>query len=439
MRRETISAIRFGYGLAPGSHHETDAEALITSAMTSARLRPRVPLSKRADLILQYRDMRQESDNARKAAQRSIRRSALDDLRHHLSLAVTDPGFGARLTSFWTDHFAVAANGPLLLTLVPDFMEAAIRPNIATSFPDMLKAAAKHPAMLIYLNQVQSVGPNSRAGQRRSRGLNENLAREVLELHTLGVDAGYSQADVRAFAELLTGLSVQQTGFVFRRQMSEPGPHTVLGKSYGGEQGSLSHIEEALHDIALRPETARHLAGKLVFHFIGIRDDEYERRIAAAYLAGKGDLPSTYAAMLEDERAWRPVFAKAKLPFDFIISALRAAGAGAKDIEKLKPDDLRTGVFEAMRLMGQPYMMPPGPDGWNEMPDAWITPPGLAARIRWATGFAERIEATHDPRVFLRNALADAASPLLEFAVGGSESRVEGIALALVSPEFNRR
>lgn len=161
--------------------------------------------------------------------------------------------------------------------------------------------------------------------------------------------------------------------------------------------------------------------------------------MAQAYLESGGDLPTIYAVLLEDELSWSPQFRKAKFPFDFIASSLRAAGATHADIIGMKQGDLRQGVFGATQLMGQPIFRPPGPDGWDEDPEAWITPPGLAARIRWATAFAERIEARHDPRAFLETALADAASPTLEFAVGGSESRVEGIALTLVSPEFNRR
>ncbi len=439
MQRQTISAIRYGYGLGPGHQPATDAGTMIDAARKTAQLAPRVTLAERAKQIAAYREARQMGDDARKAAQRKLRGEGMHDVRALLSMAVTDPGFGARLVSFWSDHFTVAANGPLLRMLVPDFIERAIRPHITGSLPEMLRTVATHPAMLIYLNQVQSVGPNSRAGQRQDRGLNENLAREILELHTLGVTGRYSQSDVRSLAELLTGLSASRYGFQFRQGISEPGPHTVLGKSYGGRQATLEHIEDALTDIALHPDTARHLAGKLVTHFIGIEDDAFVTRLADVYLTSKGDLPSLYAAMLEDSRAWQPSFLKAKLPFDFITSALKAAGAGANDIANIKPSDLRTGVFGAMQLMGQPIFQPPGPDGWDENPDAWITPPGLAARIRWAAAFAERIEATHDPRLFLETALADAASPVLKFAVGGSESRVEGIALTLVSPEFNRR
>ncbi|MEM7751999.1 MAG: DUF1800 domain-containing protein [Pseudomonadota bacterium] len=439
MRRETISTIRFGYGLAPGQTSATLTDALIEQADSTSRLPPRIAFKTRADLILNYRKMRDDGEDARQQAQRKLRQQGMDDGRNHLSLAVTDPGFGARLSAFWSDHFTVAANGRLLSVLVPDFIETAIRPNITSRFVDMLRAAVTHPAMLVYLNQAQSIGPNSRVGQRRDKGLNENLAREVLELHTLGVDGPYTQADVRSFALLLTGLSVEKTGFKFRPGISEPGRHTVLGNIYGGARRSLGDIEDALNDIALHPGTAQHLARKLITHFVGPADEGFVTRIADAYLTSGGDLSHTYAAMLDDARAWQPDFHKAKLPFDFITSALRAAGAGAREVADIKPGDLRQGVFGAMQLMGQTFFRPPGPDGWSEAADAWITPPGLAARIRWATAFAERIEKMTDPRTFLDDALADAASPTLTFAVGGSESRAEGIALTLVSPEFNRR
>jgi len=439
MRRETVSAIRYGYGLSPLRSADTRPEDLVASAENASQKPPRLTTKARVKQLVAFRKARNTGADARRTAQKKLRSMAQDDIRQFLSIAVTDNGFGARLTNFWSDHFTVAANGPLLGVLVPDFIETAIRPNIASTFPAMLRAAALHPAMLIYLNQVQSFGPNSRAGQREERGLNENLAREILELHTLGVGASYSQTDVRAFAMLLTGLSVNKQGFVYRPGISEPGPHVVLGQTYGDRTTTLSHIEQALTDVALRPDTAEHLSRKLVVHFLGVEDTTLISRLKATYLASKGDLKSVYLALLEDEKAWVPDFQKAKLPFDFIVSALRAAGATASDVAKIKPADLRQGVFGAARLMGQHLFTPPGPDGWDEDPSSWITPPGLAARIRWATAFSERIAGSHDPRTFLDNALADAASPTLQFAVNGAESRVEGLALTLVSPEFNRR
>lgn len=440
MQRATLSAIRYGYGLGPGVTPPETPDALLATAGKTANRAARAALSDRVRLFLDYREARKTDDEeAQMAAQRKVFQTAGDDLRHYLGEAVAEGGFGERLLAFWADHFTVAANGPQLRILVPDFIDTAIRPHIAERFPDLLTAATLHPAMLIYLNQVQSVGPNSRAGKRRGRGLNENLAREILELHTLGVGAGYDQDDVRSFARLLTGLSADKGGFKYRQAISEPGPHLVLGKGYGGPTTRLDSIKAALKDIALRPETAAHLARKLQTHFIGQVDAELTDAMANRFLATGGDLAATYKVMLDDDRAWAPALMKAKTPFEFIVSAMRAAGADKTDIDRMKRKELRDGVVSATQAMGQTLFRPPGPDGWSEDASAWITPPGLAARIRWSVGFAERIQGSQDPRLFLKHALADAATPLLTRAVRGAESRSEGLAITLVSPEFNRR
>lgn len=438
LQRETISQIRFGYGLGGRRPIATTTSALIGEAKEAARIKPRATSAERVKVFLSYRDARKSNDEAaQKRARQNLARNAMDDMRAILQNAVTGPGFGERLVQFWGDHFTVAANGPILRVLAPDVVDNAVRPNIAGRFPDMLRAVTLHPGMLVYLNQVQSFGPNSRAGKRTGKGLNENLAREILELHTVGVGSDYGQSDVRALANVLTGLSADKGGFKFRNGLVEPGRHTVLGRDYDGR---LPGIEQALEDIALHPDTARHLAGKLITHFIGSTPaPDHIDQIAQAYIASKGDLSETYGALLAHENAWVETFSKAKTPFDFIVSSLRAAGTTKADIDRIKPNELRNGVVGALQSMGQQAFRPPGPDGWDEAPETWITPPGLAARIKWAVGFSERIQQGHDPRAFLEHALADAASPLLKFAVAGSESRVEGLALTLVSPEFNRR
>lgn len=440
MRRSTISAIRFGYGLKPDAAADSDPSTLIRFAETTASRAPRISSRARIKLISANQTARKnDDDDAKKTAQREIRMTSGNDMRHFLGEAVVHGGFGERLLSFWSDHFTVAANGPLLRVLVPDFVDVAIRPHISGRFPDMLKAATLHPAMLIYLNQVQSVGPNSKVGKRRGRGLNENLAREVLELHSMGVGADYTQEDVRNFAELLTGLSANKGGFKYRQGISEPGPHTVLGKIYGSLKTRQRDIESALTDIAMHPDTALHLAQKLQTHFIGNINPNLTRTMAKAYIEADGELNALYHTLLDSDHAWTADLLKVKTPFDFVASAIRAIGASKSDIDKIKQKDMRDAIVGAMQLMGQTPFRPPGPDGWDEAPETWITPPGLAARIRWSIGFAERIETKTDPRDFLQNALADAATPLLTRAVGGAESRVEGLAITLVSPEFNRR
>ena len=436
MRRSTISSIRFGYGFGSEGAQTDVPRHLIGNAKASAALPPRLSTTKRAETLVAWNARNKTSEQEKKAVRQEARRTAAADIRHHLARMVTDPGFGARLVSFWCDHFTVAAQGRHITALLPDFIDTAVRPNITGTFSEMLKAAVLHPAMLNYLNQTQSFGPNSRAGQRRNKGLNENLAREVLELHALGVGSSYTQTDVRAFANLLTGLSQEKARFKYRPGIAEPGPHVVLGKRYGDD---FDAIKTALDDIAHHPDTARHVAQKLVWHFVGSNEVGFINRVADAFRLSDGDLTKTYTVMLKDERAWVPQLRKVKQPLDFIVSALRAVGAGEADITEMNQKDFRNGIVASLQMMGQPIFRPAGPDGWKEEAEAWITPPGLAARIRWSTAFAERIEADFDPRDFLKTALADAATPLLEFAVAGSESRAEGLALTLISPEFNRR
>jgi uncharacterized protein (DUF1800 family) len=187
----------------------------------------------------------------------------------------------------------------------------------------MLMAVATHPAMLLYLDQAQSVGPNSARGARRDRGLNENYARELMELHTLGVGAVYSQDDVRQLAELLTGLAVDPVaGFVFDARRVEPGPERVLGRDYAGD--GIEAIRAVLADLAARPETARHLAHKLAVHFVADDPDPgLVTAMEAAFRDSGGDLVAVTAALLAHPAAWAEAAAKARQPFDFVVAALR--------------------------------------------------------------------------------------------------------------------
>ncbi|MGI9390929.1 MAG: DUF1800 family protein, partial [Boseongicola sp.] len=264
VRRNTIAAIRYGYGLRPGEIQSSNLKTLrdgIGRIDDAERRFPVILLESRATLMVERREAQKaakdgnsDSEAAKKQAVRKVRMQAAADIKVTFQRAIESrAGFRQRLIAFWTDHFTVAANSPTLSVLVPDLIENAIRPDVAGKFGDMLVAVTTHPAMLIYLNQVQSVGPSSRAGKRRGRGLNENLAREVLELHTLGVSSAYTQEDVTQLAKLLTGLSADKSGFVFRKGISEPGAETVLGKRYGGGKPNLYDIHQALQDIAIHP------------------------------------------------------------------------------------------------------------------------------------------------------------------------------------------
>jgi uncharacterized protein (DUF1800 family) len=304
----------------------------------------------------------------------------------------------------------------------------------------MLVAATLHPAMLAYLDQTASVGPGSAFGVRRGRGVNENLAREVMELHSLGVGAVYDQGDVRQMALLLTGLDANAAdGFVFRPDRAEPGAEVVLGRAYGG--AGVAPIEAALRDIALRDDTAKHIARKLAVHFVSDAPDAgLVAALTAAYLDTGGDLLAVYAALLAHPAAWEPRLMKARQPVDFILAALRALGMTGADMRRMAQGPAARLLTRPMALMGQDWQTPPGPDGWAEAAEAWITPQGMAARITWAMEVPGRLVVPMpDPVDFMRRCLGGAVDERLEWAAARAETTREGVGLVLSSPAFNRR
>lgn len=354
-----------------------------------------------------------------------------------------DP-FRERLAAFWADHFALRARDGRLAAGVAAYVDEAIRPHLAGRFADMLRAAVLHPMMLLYLDQTVSVGPGSPHGLRTGAGLNENLAREVLELHTLGVAGGYSQTDVRELAKLFTGLGfAMDRGFVFRPERAEPGAETVLGLSYGGGEPRLEDIVAALDDLAARPETARHLAWKLAVHFTADRPEEgLVAHLEAAWRSSGGALPEVYAALVEHPATWAAPGAKVRRPFEFVAAGMRALGAGGEALAALRPRERRRITRDALRDMGQPHEEPPGPDGWPEEAERWITPQGLAARIGWAMRAPRLLlgeEELPDPRAFVDQALGPFARAATREAAAAAETRAEGVGIVLAAPEFNRR
>ncbi|MEL6234882.1 MAG: DUF1800 domain-containing protein, partial [Pseudomonadota bacterium] len=441
--------LRFGYGFRPDQAAPDSADALLDGlgAAAPAGL-PDIPDLE--EIFALFQDVRaanramldgaRNAEDLRKRSRRALR-SAREPLlaRRLLSPLLSADGFGERLVSFWTDHFTVEARGAPLMSVAPHLVETAIRPNIAGRFSDLLIAAETHPGMLIYLNQNVSVGPNSPAARRAGRGLNENLAREILELHTLGVGAAYTQTDVRELAELLTGLtSDNKIGTRFVPSRAEPGSETVLGEVYGGDPAQFDDIAQVLDDLAVHPDTARHLARKLVVHFVSDTPDaKLVAHVAAVWRRSRGDLRAVYSALLEHPASWGLPFAKARQPFDFTIAMMRAFGLGGR-AGRVDPRLIRRAGYHMTR-MGQKLMDPAGPNGWPEEQEAWITPQGLAGRMEAAREFSRLHQDRVDPRDFVETALRDAASDTLRFAVSAAEQRWEGLLLTLLSPEFNRR
>ena len=450
------AAIRFGTGLSPQIAPPASANDMLARLAGPDVMAQRFPIdgfTRVEDVAWEIRQLNRDLrknpalTETNKEKIRLLRKQARrwqgDWLRATLARgAYTADGMRERLVRFWADHFTVEGKRAITRTAVSTYIEDAIRPHITGRFADLLVAAEFHPMMLLYLDQVNSVGPNSVAAARKpGRGLNENLAREVLELHTLGVNGAYTQKDVFELAKLFAGLTYRRgKGFVYGANMAEPGAETVLGKSYGARFQDLSHVTDFLHDLAVHPDTARHLARKLVVHFVSDTPDAgLVDAVAAAYLASGGDLMVTYRAMLEHPVAWGMPAEKVKLPIDFIISAIRALDVPPERLAKMRWKQMRNLVAAPLGLMGQPWQDPVGPDGWPEQPEHWITPQGLAARIQWAMTVPVLIRPDlPDPRLFVDTALGKRASDRLRFAAGAAELKSDGVGLILASPEFQR-
>jgi len=269
----TMAAIRFGYGFRPGEAAPQNKDGLLKQVNADARAPVAFPvggIEQRhqviADLQANLRDLRQSGDDdqtrreRRKVLQKQAQRAFQQDANARLLQAVMSPdGFYERLSTFWTNHFSTSANKSLpMRLLVPLYEAEAIRPRIGGRFADLLRSATEHPAMLIYLDQAESLGPDSKGGMRQKKGLNENLGRELLELHTLGAGSGYTQADVRAAAMVLTGLTIdrQEMDMAFRPNIAEPGRHEVLGVSYGGDRRRPGDYLAMLDDLAANPKNS---------------------------------------------------------------------------------------------------------------------------------------------------------------------------------------
>ncbi len=449
----TYAAIRFGTGLSGRHPPPAGGDALLAELDGPDRAAERFPVAGfearrpvSAEFLLLRRAMKsgEALDRERlRSLTRQMRETARRDALSYLARGVfAADTFRERLTYFWADHFTVRARARSLRGTVTNYIEDAIRPHLAGSFGQMLTAVITHPLMIIYLDQQNSIGPGSKVGRTKGKGPNENLARELLELHSLGADGPYTQADVQQLALLLTGLTARlQSGTVFMRTRAEPGAETVLGRDYGGGRAELADIETFLADLAVHPATARNLARKLAVHFVSdTPDPSLVEHVAAAYSEGGGDLRSAYAALLEHPAAWRDFGQKAKRPQEFIVSGLRALDPPAQGFTEQKRKDAERAVFGPMARMGQKFQQPGGPDGWPEEPQAWITPQGLAARIDWAMSMPRTLLSDlPDPRGFVDRALGDAASPRLRWAAAAAQNRWEGLGVILASPDFNRR
>lgn len=396
----------------------------------------------------------QAAFDARRRSRRNLVQDTAQEFLARAKLgATTDAGFAERWALFWANAFTASATKFQTAVFVGQYEREAIRPHVFGRFEDLTLAAERHPAMLLYLDQAQSVGPNSMAGERRQAGLNENLAREILELHTVGSDGGYTQADVTEFARALTGWSVPnareltvraqgvtgrraamrqqariEDGFIFRTAIHEPGPRTVLGRTYA--EAGAAQGEAILTDLANRPETARRLSRKIAQHFVA--DDPPEalvRRLEAAWTGSRGDLSSVARALVEAPESWAPAAGKVKTPYEFIVSSHRAFGT-----QPNRPQPLQ----QALIQMGQPALAAPSPEGWPDTAADWAGPDALVKRLNWAKAAGD-MAGDVDAVALADAALGERLTPRTRQFVSRAESRAEAVTLFLMSPEFQRR
>ena len=427
--RTAQALIRFGLGRRGDEKLPADPASWLRDQLRQpdpSRIDPRPSTATAVTAFLADRANRPKPEDSQvRALFRAEAKAELDN-------ALTSPApFRERLVWFWTNHFTVSIRGGIAATACA-FVEEAIRPHVTGRFEDMLVAVMRHPAMLRYLNNAGSVGPDSKAGKGGRRGLNENLARECLELHTISPAAGYTQSDVTSFAKILTGWSIDlrdaSPGFRFRPAAHEPGAQIVMGQTFPeGEEGGRA----ALHFLANHPATHRFLAAKLVRHFVA--DDpspDAVRRIEGVLRDSNGNLGAAAAALTTLDAAWQPA-AKLRTPQDFVIATVRALDLPQEQRETLNLRSVLTGL-------GQPYQGAPQPNGWPDRAGDWAAPEAMMQRIDWAYGVSGRV-GTRD--------VADLAElnlgPLLHDdtlqAVRRAGSRREAMTLLLTAPEFQRR
>lgn len=466
MSIESIIAVnRFGLGAAPGDLAAASSDPRAWLARQASMPPPSHPqfarLAHSSEALLAY--PRWIASLARGRGSEGTPRTIEGSFREQMgpimlgeqaarlaAAATTTAPFHERLVWFWSNHFAVSAEKALVFALVGSFEREAIRPHVSGKFADMLLASSQHPAMIMYLDNHLSVRKGWEGkGLRRSPStafpsptdLNENLAREILELHTLGVNGGYTQADVTEFARVITGWTARPTmfdlapasaGFAFDPDRHQPGAKTLLGKRYA-QEGSAQG-EAVLRDLAAHPATATFTATKLARHFIA--DDPPPAavaRIARAFRESDGHLPTVYATLLDSPEAWQAQqpLPKLKSPIEYVVSCLRAVPA----LRAAQPQAL----YATLRGMGQRPYFAPSPQGWPDTAAAWSGGDALWKRIEWAGILAARLGSSVDPLHLAAESYGGALSPETRRAIERAESRQQGLALWLASPEFQRR
>jgi uncharacterized protein (DUF1800 family) len=454
-KTEAVLALhRFGMGPRPGSVAaiETDPRGALLAELE----RPAADLVAASALPSSAKAFRTVSDaNAQRQAQLTRQQTSgavmlppmgensapdpglqiyLEEAKIRIEAALdAETGLTERLVWFWSNHFCISADK--IQSMAGAYEREAIRPHVLGRFADLLLAVEGHPAMLLYLDNAASMGPNSTAGINRSRGLNENLAREILELHTLGVRSGYTQDDIIAFAKVLTGWTLVSAAnspehggeFTFNPRLHEPGEQTIMGKVYADE--AVEQGRAVLRDLAAHPATATHLATKLARHFIADTPPAaLVERMAKVFLDTDGNLREVAKAMVSADESWTQPPNKLKCPSEWAVGMLRACS-----ITQIKPARFTAGQAR----LGAGLWRPPSPKGYPDDEASWID--SVGRRLDVANNLAERVADKVDPETIMESVLGSAVSAEVRQAVGSADSRQQALALLFMSVEFQRR
>lgn len=434
-----VALTRFGYGPRPGELPEVARvgprrwllDQLVAAPAQTHSVLAALPTS--SERMQDLASMQGPEDDAKKMRRKAARAAFAEEQAAHLQVAATTPApFRERLVAFWANHLTVSASRGAIVGIVGAFEREVVRANLDRSFADMLVASTQHPAMQLYLDNAKSIGPRSRAGLRSGRGLNENLAREVLELHTLGV-GHYGQADVEGLARILTGWGVgrgKQRGeegtFHFEPRRHEPGTKSLVGRTY---REGLDEGVRALRALAAHPATAEHVATKLARHFVA--DDPPPaavKALARAFHDSGGQLSAVHRALVQLEQPFEMPLSKVKTPHDLVVSTARALGHTTQG----------TSMLAALKYLGQVPYQAPSPQGWPDTAAAWLGPEATLGRLDWVTEAARSTSAPSDVPALAADLLGPVLSEDTARAIASAPGS-EALALFLASPEFQRR
>lgn len=446
-----LAANRFGLG----QRHDEPAIAGDVREALIAQLYAFEPAPKAIASLIGREAIARALVDFREAGRKPEARHAIEgyyaDATHaRLAAAVaSNTSFPERLTYFWANHFAISADDPNLVGLAGNFEFEAIRPHIMGKFSDLLIAAVRHPAMLLFLDQTLSLGPDSprvtriRGKARKLPGLNENLGREILELHTLGVRSGYTQTDVTAFSKALTGLTVSgfshavnakivppgtRTGdTMFIAAFHQPGAQTILGKHY--PDTGAAQAEAVLRDLAVHPATARHIATEVARHFTAdVPPPSLVDRLAKNFTKTGGDLPSLYRTLVASPEPWQGEPGMFKSPWDWTVSMLRGVEGAAPN--------RKWNVAAILTQLGQPIWKPGSPAGYGDKVATWAGSAALMRRVELASRYAGQIGGSVDARKLAPQILADALDAATRDAIARADSPGQGLAILFASPAF---